>query len=210
VKPPRPVGGLLSCDEDFDPLAEHILDAAYAEVAEHGLHQGLVDAVAARAGVSIVALRDIYRDRRGLLGALACREALGLIARADHKVATTIDPVERIVVGFLYLLEGMRAHPFAHLMALDSAEALHPVLTGAADLPLALVRAFLAHQIELARDQHARVRAETDQLAEVMARLALSFLLTPQTNLPLDDVARLAEMARTIVVPLVFEVDDTN
>ncbi len=41
-------------------------------------------------------------------------------------------------------------------------------------------------------------------MAEILVRLAHSLVLTPQTSLPVQDEARLAEFARATLVPLVF------
>ena len=43
---------------------------------------------------------------------------------------------------------------------------------------------------------------EPDYVAEILVRLGFSFLLIPQSSLPLDDDERMRELARTLVAPV--------
>jgi AcrR family transcriptional regulator len=195
--------GLTGGHAGLDPVAEQILDGAHAEITDHGLRRTSIDAIARRAGVGRATVFRRFATRDALLGALIAREAQRLIAAVDHDIAACADPADRIVTGFLAFVRHLRRHPFARLLITDPAEVL-PRLTVDADAPMALGRHYLAQEIRRARSEGAPIAADPDELAELLARIALSFLLTPASVLPLDDPERLAQTARTTIVPLII------
>lgn len=198
-----PLAGLIDQYEEFDHVAEQILDGTRAEITEHGLRRTSIDAIARRAGVGRATVFRRFGNRDVLFSALIAREARRLIATVDSEVATRTDPEDRIVTGFLTFVRHLRAHPLARLLVTDSDEVL-PKLTIDGDAPMAMGRQFIAEQIRRARADGATIIADVDELAELLARLALSFVLTPNSVLPLDDPDRLAETARTTIVPLIL------
>jgi hypothetical protein len=75
-----------------------------------------------------------------------------------------------------------------------------PVLTTKAGPLIALTRQFLAAQARVAGVAISEEHAE--QLAEVAARLGLSFVLTRDTVFPVDDEAALRESLRRVLRPV--------
>jgi AcrR family transcriptional regulator len=190
--------------EELDPYAERILDAAYEEFVDHGLRRTSMDDIARRAGVGRATLFRRFAGRDALVRALVAREVRGTIAVVDHEISSVREPEAQVTAGFLAFLEHLRAHPLLQrLLVTDPAEVL-PLLTTEGEVPLAAVRAYIAAQLERTRSEGASIIADPDELAELLARLALSFVLTPGSVLPLDDAGRLPETVRTTLVPLIL------
>jgi AcrR family transcriptional regulator len=185
-------------------LAERILDGAHAEFTAHGLRRTSLDEVARRAGVGRATVFRRFANRDVLVTAVIAREARRSIARVDREIAGVADPQQQIITGFLAFVRVLRTNGLlARLMDSDAADVL-PQLTVHGGMPLALGRAYLSNHIRRVLDQGATVIADPDELGEILARLALSFALTPETVLPLDDPERLAQTVRTTLVPLIL------
>lgn len=190
--------------EELDPYAERILEAAYDELLDHGLRRTSMDEIARRAGVGRATVFRRFATRDLLLGAVVAREVRRAIAVVDREVARGQSTRERVTTGFLAFVDHLRGHPLLQrLLVTDPAEVL-PLLTTKGDVPLAAGRAYIAGQIRREQNAGASIIADPDELAELLARIALSLVLTPQSVLPLDDPDRLAETVRTTILPLAF------
>ncbi len=205
VSSANPLAALSAADaEELDPYAERILDAAYEEFVDHGLRRTSMDDIARRAGVGRATLFRRFAGRDALVRALVAREVRRAIAVVDHEISTVREPEAQVTNGFLAFLEHLRSHPLLQrLLVTDPAEVL-PLLTTEGEVPLAAVRAYIAAQLERTRSEGASIIADPEQLAELLARLALSFVLTPGSVLPLDDAGRLPDTVRTTLVPLIL------
>ena len=194
---------LAAAEEEFDPYAERILEAARREFLEHGLRRTSLDDIARAADVSRATLFRRFADRDTLVRALAAREAQGLIAVVDAKAAGIEDPEERIVAGFLAAMSEIPRHDLLQRLLVTDRDAVMPLLTQRGSAVLAVGRAYLAAQVRRARDDGLPVAGDPDQIGEICARIALSLALNPDTVLPLDDDAGLERFARTVIVPLI-------
>lgn len=198
------IGDLLGSDEELDELAERILDGAYAEFSDHGFRRTSLDDVARRAGVGRATLFRRFANRDALVAAVVAREARRAIARVDSEIQGVRDPSEQIIAGFLAFVRMLRDNMLlTQLLKTDGTDVL-PLLTTQGGMPLALGRAYLASQVTRVRDEGTPVIGDPNELGEILARLALSFALTPDTVFPFDDPARLEQSARTTIVPLVL------
>lgn len=198
------IGDLLGSDEELDELAERILDGAYAEFSDHGFRRTSLDDVARRAGVGRATLFRRFANRDALVAAVVAREARRAIARVDSEIQGVRDPSEQIIAGFLAFVRMLRDNMLlTQLLKTDGTDVL-PLLTTQGGMPLALGRAYLASQVTRVRDEGTPVIGDPNELGEILARLALSFALTPDTVFPFDDPARLEHSARTTIVPLVL------
>jgi AcrR family transcriptional regulator len=145
-----------------------------------------------------------FASRDALLRAVVAREALGVIAKVDRQIERVETPHERITAGFQAFVSELRSHPLLQrLLVTDPAEVL-PLLTIDGDAPLRLGRDYIASQVRRERAGGARIVADPDELAELLARIAMSFVLTPRSVIPLDDPDKLAETVRKTIVPLIL------
>lgn len=191
-----------AASEELDPYAERILDAARQLLSRYGLRRTSLADIADHAGVGRATLYRRFPNREALLGALIAREATGLIARVDEQIAPVESPQDRVVHGFLAFVHQLRANDLLGNLAMTDPDAVLPLLTSPATL--ALGRRFIAMQAARAQAVGAELTADPEQLAELLARLAQSMALTPDSILPLDDDQQLAQFAQATLTPLIF------
>ena len=154
--------------------SDHILDAALALAAASGLRHLTMDDVARRAGVGRMTVYRRFGSRDALLDALAGREARRCLAELE--AASPIDaPLEvQLTAGFETALRLIREHPLlARLARVEPDSVLH-AFTESELLELCTV--FLTDRFE-------RMGMDADpQLAELLVRVAISFILLPDTR----------------------------
>lgn len=165
-----------------DDVDERILDAAGRLLVDVGLADLEVDAVAEAAGVGRSTVYRRFDGRNALLAATVAHEGRRLLAALGDAVAGIDDPEDRLVVAFCTGLrvaratgidERIRDEPLLlRLLTVDGG----PVLA-AARMQLAQV----ARQLDPAID-----RADAEATAELLVRLAVSLLVTPESAMDLD------------------------
>jgi AcrR family transcriptional regulator len=169
------------------PAAEdvdlRILDAAGRLLVDVGLADLEVDHVAELAGVGRSTVYRRFDGRNALLAATIAHEAQRLLGALAAAVADIDDPEEQLVAAFCAGLRLARATGLAErirdepLLLRLLTVAGGPVLA-AASMQLAAV----AQELDPTVD--GRTAHET---AELLVRLAISLVLTPQSALDLDD-----------------------
>jgi AcrR family transcriptional regulator len=162
-----------------------------------------MDDVADRAGVGRMTVYRRFGSRQQLEEALAVREARRCLAELD----STIDPgapvADQIAQGLLTSLRLIREHPMLERMSRIEPAAALAALTSEGAAVFAMSRAFVAGRlIESQRRGQIDPEIDPEQAAEMLVRIALSFLLIPQSALPLDDDERMRELARTLIAPI--------
>lgn len=165
-----------------DDIDERILDAAGRMLVDVGLEDLEVDAVAEAAGVGRSTLYRRFEGRNALLAATVAHEGRRLLAALAESVAGIEDPEDQLVAAFCAGLRIARATGVAdrirheplllRLLTVDGG----PVL-GAARTQLASV----ARSVDPGID-----RDDAEAIAELLVRLAVSFLVTPESALDLE------------------------
>jgi AcrR family transcriptional regulator len=192
-----------------DPLSERILDAALEISAASGVKNLTMDEVADRAGVGRMTVYRRFGNREHLEEALAVREARRCLAELDSTVDPGAPVADQIAQGMLTSLRLIREHPLLERMSRVEPAAALAALTHEGAAVFAMSRAFVAARIaESQREGKVRGDLEPEQAAEVLVRLGFSFLLIPQSALPLDDDERMREVARTLVAPILGTDDE--
>lgn len=178
-------------DDGADRTTQRILDAAVTEAAAVGLRRITVEDVVRRAQVSRMTAYRRFRSRDDLVEALVHRETqrfLAAVAQADG-----------VVEAFVAAVRFCRRHPILR-------RAPHHEPTPNADtaalLPIGVQ--FIAEQIN-AGNPHPPTR-EMRWVADVFARLFLTFISVPPTDPDFDDDTQLREYARQILTPMVQRV----
>ena len=183
----RALGGT----EALDATEERILDAALVEIAAHGSDGATMDGVARRAGVGRMTVFRRFGSKDALIDRLMLRELRAFLAEIDERLAAVEDPGERVVEAFLACLRAGTEHPLMARMA-----RLEPGLT-MERLPLEVGVAFVA----------ARLRAEgvadADAAADVLVRLAASYVLFPGEAVDVRDEAAARDFAERALAPIV-------
>ena len=185
-----------------DAMSERILDAALALAAASGIRNLTMDDVARRAGVGRMTVYRRFGEKAHLVDALAVREARRVLAELDRAAPPDAPIEEQVVEGFVTSLRLSREHPLLARLARFEAEGLLATISADGQALFAAGRAFAAARLRAAQAAGVLGEVPVDEVAEVLVRLAASFVLIPETILPVDDDERLRELARAIVAPL--------
>lgn len=189
---------LASASEKLDSYGERILEAAHARLLEFGLRKTSLADIASAAGVSERTLYRRFADRDALLRTLVGRQISALMARVDHALEGIDEDAERLVTACVVFARTLREHDLLQRLLITDRDTLLPFLTTEAGPILTMAQMWIAGT---AGD--ADLVADRDQIAELLARVAHSLVLTPTTLLPFEDDEQAAALARTLFVPLV-------
>ncbi len=183
-----------------DPVAEQILDAALAQIQDFGLRRTSIDDVARRAGLSRITIYRRFPNRDRLIESTFMRECRRFIRHLDAAVMPLRTTEERLVEGFVVAIRTARAHPLISRLLASDPEVLLPFLTVRAGPAIAIARTYLAARI---RQVVAIAEVDAEQVAEVLVRLALSFVLVGESCVALDNDREIRVFARRHIVPMV-------
>jgi AcrR family transcriptional regulator len=183
-----------------DRAGERILDAALELAAASGLRHLTMDAVAARARVGRMTVYRRFGSRQQLVDALAVRECRRCLARIAAVIDPAAPPPDRAAALLLGTLAVIREHPLLERLARVEPDALLRELTRDDSAVFKLVREFLVGLVTPAQAAGELVDADPQILAELAIRLGASFVLLPDTAIPLDDERRVREIAATLLV----------
>jgi TetR/AcrR family transcriptional repressor of uid operon len=196
----------LALDPDVaataDETSERILDAALALSAASGVRNLTMDDVARRAGVGRMTVYRRFASKPALVDALTVREARRCLSR----IAVAIEPAapadERLATLFTVTLAVIREHPMLERLARFEPEALLSELTRDDSAAFRLVRDFLVGLVREGQAAGEVGAGDPEVLAELALRLGASFVLIPDSVLPLDNEAATRELVRTLIGPL--------
>lgn len=183
-----------------DPV---VLDAAYDAFSRLGIQRTTMDDIARRAGLSRITLYRRVSSKDALLEQVLLREFQRYVDRflADLRTASTLG--DRVVVGFVSALRAVRGNPLVAALLRADPDVAGSVITGPDGRNQAVVRRFVAGQLERERSSgHLDADVDVDLVAELMVRISSSFLLTPSELVDLDDEDQVADVARRFLVPM--------
>ncbi len=190
--------------EELDLVGERILDAALEQFELVGMKRSSVEDVARRAGVSRVTVYRRFPRREALIAAVTAREARRVVAAIDAQTSTLERFSDRIAESFVLLLRVVRRHPLVQrLLAVEPDEMLR-FLTTDGEPVIAVGTSYVADQIRRAQREGQVPDYEPEPVAEIVARLAHSLVLTPGGVIPVDDEDAAREFARANVGPLIL------
>lgn len=185
-----------------DPTARRILDAALEQFTLLGLRRSSVDDVAKTAGVSRVTVFRRFQTKDKLVEATLLRELDRFFERLDAAVAALPTMEERVVEGFVVALRHTRAHPlFGGLLRLEP-EVVLPYLTVQGGFSLSATVNYLTAHLRRAQQAEGRPDEDPRPVAELMVRVAVSFLLNPASCIEMEDEDQARAFARRYLAPL--------
>lgn len=182
-----------------DELAVDVLDAAADHLRRFGLARWSVDDVADAAGVGRTSVYRWFGSRDELVHAVLARELRMTLLAVGTATAAVERFEDKAVEAALVCLDSLKGSVVDHLLQHDP-QAVLPLLTTGAGPLIELTRAALAPHLLAAG-----VAADADQadmLAETLARLGLSFVLTRDTVVPVDDPQALRAAMAALITPL--------
>ncbi|MEU7830870.1 MULTISPECIES: TetR/AcrR family transcriptional regulator [unclassified Nonomuraea] len=184
-------------DDSGEPTtAGRILDAAYARMLEHGLRRLTVDDVARQAGLSRITVYRRFARRSDLIQGVMLRELHRFLRAFEQEVGPLPTMADRVTEGFAVTLRLVRGHPLLSRLLATEPDMILPHLTVQAGPYLAAARAYLAGHL------NASDAPDAEAVAEMFIRIALSFVLTPDSAIPLDSDDEARAYARRHLVPL--------
>jgi AcrR family transcriptional regulator len=176
---------------------DQLIDAGVEVATLYGLSRLSMSDVAARAGVSRPTLYKHFSSREELIAAAVLREATAVVSEALSVAAPHDDPTAALRAAIETVLKRTRAHPLLQRILKTEPEALLPLLVtdgGGADSTFVggYIREVTAQLVtEKAPGLSPRIRS---RLAEMIARLMISYAVNPSPEPPEDIAADVAEI----------------
>ena len=186
-----------------DALSERVLDAALALGAASGLRHLTMDDVARRARVGRMTVYRRFGHKQRLVEALEVREMRRCLAQLDAAIGPDAPIEDQIAEGFVTSLRIAREHPLLNRLARLEPETVLQALAGDGGAVFAAARAFLAERLRASQQAGVVGAIDVEAAAEVLVRLAFSFVLIQESVLPLDDDDRARDVARRLIAPVV-------
>lgn len=186
-----------------DATEARILDAALREIAARGIRAATVDTIAERAGVGRVTVFRRFGSKERLVELVLARELRRFLASVQRLFTTVEDPGERVVEAFVLCVREARANPLVARPAASEPGLMLEQLSSGSPAPMELGRRFVAAHLRAARDAKLVPELDADEVADVLVRLAISYVLVPSAVVDLSDEARARAFARGVLAPLV-------
>jgi TetR/AcrR family transcriptional regulator, repressor for uid operon len=189
--------------DDDDETSTRILDVAYELFCHIGIQRTTMEDVARRARVSRITVYRRFATKSALVDQVVRREIRRYFDQFLVDIARAETAADRVVLGFVSSLRALRRNPLiGRLMAADP-DALVPSTIRDGGKTLATVREFVAGQLRREQDAGNVSRdVNVDIVAELMVRVASSFLVIPSHIIDLDDDEQLSDVARQFLVPM--------
>ena len=177
-----------------------ILDAAQHVFEQYGARRANVEDVARAAGISRSTLYRAYPNKEALLDAVLMRQLGDFLAELD-RVASGLSPQEAVVECFARGIALTREIPLLARLVETEPE----IITGAGATSHSSLVLGTADQVArtLRRSGATMPDDELHVVAELMLRLAYTYLLNPRGNLDLTDEAAVRAYAARYLAPLV-------
>jgi AcrR family transcriptional regulator len=174
-----------------DALSGRILDAALELAAASGVRHLTMDEVARRARVGRMTVYRRFGGKGRLVESLAIRESRRCLEELDAAIGPEAPIEDRVAAGFVTSLRLTREHPLLGRLARFEPEAVLGALLADGGTVFVAARNFVA----------ARLQA-SQEAAELLVRLAFSFVLIPESMLPLDDEDAARELVKRLIAPM--------
>jgi AcrR family transcriptional regulator len=184
-----------------DPATEAIADAALRQFELFGVSRSTMDEISRRAKIARVTLYRRFPGKNALIDAVMLRELRRFLADLDEALAPFDDVDVRFVEGFVFVLNAIRGHRLLQRVLESEPETILPHLTVQGSPFIATARDHLAARL-MRDDDGARTPQEIEIAADVVVRLLLSYILTPQTLVDLDDPDEARAFARRYLPPI--------
>lgn len=185
-----------------DALFDRVAVAALDEFAEHGIRRTSMEDVARRAGVSRMTVFRRFASKQHLVEVVIAREVNRGMQELDllWEGAETLE--DRLVSGFEFAGSYVHGHPLFDRLLRSEPDVLLPPLTLDGGPVLELYRSLIAHRLQAEVNAGRAATADLDGVAEVIARLAISLLLTRDGTITLDDPDSVRRLVNLTLLPM--------
>jgi len=185
-----------------DALFDRVAAAALDEFVEHGIRRTSMEDVARRAGVSRMTVFRRFASKQRLVEIVIAREVHRGMQELDllWEGAETLE--DRLVAGFEFAGRYVRGHPLFDRLLRSEPDVLLPPLTLDGGPVLELYRSLIAHRLKAEVNAGRAASTDIDGVAEVIARLAISLLLTRDGTITLDDPHSVRRLVNLTLLPM--------
>lgn len=211
TKPERLLGLVRDSDYSADSDASRgaVLDGALEAFLDLGMRRTSMGDIARRSGISPATLYRRFASKSAVVQAVGIREVRRFLADADDLLAELNEQgadVETLLteLGFA-VIDGIRRNKLLQRLLRTEPELVLPMLTVNGAPVLDLGREYLTDFMHGLQRQGRLPSYDVEPLAEMMARLAVSFALTPQSVIPLRDADATRDAIRAFLVPAVTQ-----
>lgn len=186
----------------YDEVDERILDATLGRILQVGIRRSSLDDISRRAGVTRVTIYRRFSGKDDLIEATLSRE-IGRVLGEATTIATTTSGIDaQIEETVLYILRLTRTHPLVtQLLAVAPEEALGFYTVRGEEMVSQGIE-YITAVLETGQEQGVLERYAARPVAEMIARMAHSLLLTPAAGVDFGDEDAARAFIRTAIVPL--------
>lgn len=197
----QPLLGALAEAGTADPTTDRILDATLATLLAGGLRRCTVEEVAERANIGRSTIYRRFGGRDELIHAVVARELHRVLDAIARSVDHLDDVTDKLTEGFLAGLAAAEGSDF--LAFLRSEPDLLAFLIEDSYPAIQLVTGLMVDQLLRSTEASSVDTTGARHVAEVVFRLAVSFVSMPGTTLPLADGDAARKALHSIFDPLV-------
>lgn len=165
---------------------EQVLDGALAAFLDFGIRRTTMNEIARRAGVSPASLYRWYGTKDAIVTAVGLRETRRFLAELAASVDRTAAPEDQLAEVTVQVARRLRDQPLLARLIETEPESVLPRLTTDGAPIIEAGAAYLTGHIERLMDEGLVEHFDPRPLAEVLARVTHSMLLTPSPA-PVDD-----------------------
>ncbi len=185
-----------------DTLFDRVAAAALDEFAEHGIRRTSMEDVARRAGVSRMTVFRRFASKQRLVEIVIAREVNRGMQELDllWEGAETLE--DRLVAGFEFAGRYVSDHPLFDRLLRSEPDVLLPPLTLDGGPVLELYRSLIANRLQAEVNAGRATTSDIDGVAEVIARLAISLLLTREGTITLEDPNSVRRLVNLTLLPM--------
>lgn len=184
-----------------DPIREQLLEAAAAQFESVGIARSTMNDITRRAGLARMTLYRRFANKQELVEATLLREAAWFLGDLRREIDAHETIEDKLTEGFAFTVETLREHDLLNRLLETEPEATVPYFTVQGAPLITAAAHFLAGEISRAAHD-SRSDEEVLVVAELIARLVVSFVLTPSTTIDLDDPEVSRAFARNHLGPL--------
>lgn len=186
-----------------DPTTTRVLDAAYELFGVVGIQRTSMEDVARRAGVSRQTVYRHVANREALVEQVLQREFQRHVRHYLEAIAAADTPSDRVIDGYLTTLQAIRSNPLLLGLLPVELDTLVASMAESAQHVLGLARLFIAQLLYIERSSGGIAEhVDVELVADVMVRLAVSYILIPSDVVDLDDPVATRGMLRRLLGPL--------
>lgn len=170
-----------------EDVGERIIEAAVEQISDFGVRRFTVDELAKRVGLSRVTIYRHFSSKDKVLDAVVFYELRKFMDEIERVVDEYDSLEEKAVEGFVYALSSLRTHTLLQRLLRTEPELFLPLLTTQGTPIIEAGREFIAGFARGAAND-GTLGIDNDKLAilsELLARLIVSVVLTPESAMKL-------------------------